>query len=60
MNRRPIHPRYVDAFQWRPGRWVGDSGLLFRAEHATPGVRMSQIRDAIRATDEALTRAMRK
>jgi len=61
MNRRPIHPRYVDAFRWRPGLWVGDRGAASRAEHAVvPDVRMSQVRDVIRATDEALTRAMRK
>lgn len=60
MNRRPIHPRYVDAFRWRPGRWVGNSGQVFRAEHAMPDVRILQVRDVIRATDEALTRAMRK
>lgn len=60
MNRRPIHPRYVDAFRWRPGRWIGNSGMVFRVEHAMPDVRLSQVRDVIRATDEALTRAMRK
>jgi len=61
MNRRPIHPLYVDAFQWRPGLWVTDTGTVFRAEHAAMRIHGdARVRDAIRATDEALTRAMRK